>query len=161
MNMKLSLRKGLVIGAAAAIVIVGSGITVHALTSNTPAPKKSVASVQSTTETETPATTAPVDTTATQAPQQAETTPVTPAAPTPDENKAKIMGVITDYVNSTYGQGAVYQSTTCFDRAFTSANLYGDYDSLVNFPLLKQFLAGQVVFGAPGLCGINVRSSQP
>jgi len=83
-----------------------------------------------------------------------------PVAPTPEENKAKIMAVITDYANSKgYGQSFIYANTTCFDRAFSGNNMYSNYESLVSFAPLQQYLDGTLRFDA--VCKVQIVPKQP
>lgn len=85
--------------------------------------------------------------------QTAQNTPSQPVAPTPEENKAKIMSVITEYVKSKGGsQSAVLAQTTCFDQIFAGSNMYSDYDNMLNFPLVQKYLTGQFAFDGAGTC---------
>lgn len=78
-------------------------------------------------------------------PQQSNTSP--------EENKEKIMSVITNFAQSKgRGQSEVFAQTNCFDRAFTSGNLYGNYESLINYPSLQQYLNGTFRFDGGGTC---------
>jgi len=85
-------------------------------------------------------------------------TPTSLAESIPMENKTKIMVIISDYAQS--HRKNVYAQTTCFDKAFTSANIYDDYSSLESFPLLQSYLSGLVYFRST-LCEIVALSTTP
>lgn len=106
---------------------------------------KSDASMQTSTTQATPDTqTAPAPVKQAQTAQPADTTP---APPTPDQNKVQIMGVITDYASSKgWSANSTYAETSCFDHVFTGQNLYANYDSLINFPMVQKYLAGTFMF---------------
>lgn len=79
--------------------------------------------------------------------------PAQETSPTPDENKAKIMSVITDYADRVKFPDMVTEAqTTCFDDIFVSNKMYDDYDSLINYPPMEKFLAGTEAFDGPTTC---------
>lgn len=94
-------------------------------------------------KTEAKATTAPSTPSQSVEPKSPPTNP----SPTPEDNKAKIMDVISAYTVSRGGTANdVTAETMCFDRVFTNANLYSDYAALSSYPLLQQYLAGSFAF---------------